>query len=303
MTGVAAAALFSTADVFAGTPVPNSPEGKRQAAQEFTEGQKAFKAGDFRHAAESFEAAYRDAPHYAALWNAARAWHRADEKTKAANLYEKYLRIAPPKARDRNSAQDALRDLSSQLGRFEIHAVDMTDVKVDDEPIEDLSVYVTPGAHVISAKLGDKVVRKEQKADAGAVVSVALVAEEEKPPPPTIVVAPPPPPSQSSVRFAPPAIIAVGGVLTAAGAAVTIWSGLDTVNAKKSFDNAPSQAGLDAGLSKEHRTNILLGATIGVGAVTSILAIGFTNWSGKKKDDAPPTVGFGFGNVTFKASF
>lgn len=282
----------------AAAPPPGSPEAKKAAGLEFSEGQRAFANHDYRRAAESFEAAFRDAPHPAALWNAARAWHRANEKARAANLYAKYLRIAPPNARDRNSATDSLRELSAELARLEIHAVDVTELRVDAEALEDPSVYVTPGTHVIQGRQGDRNVRQSQTVTAGTVVSVALVGspEEAKPPPPP----PPPPPAPPKSSGLPPAVIIVGGVLTAAGAGVTIWSGLDTVNAKKAFDAQPSQAGLDAGVGKQTRTNVALGATIGLGALTAVFAAFFVDW-GKKGSETK--LGVGPGLVSLEQRF
>ena len=68
---------------------------QRAAAKEFAAGERAFSAGDYRRAAESFEAAYRASPHHAPLWNAARSCLRSGQDVRAANLLERYLRIAP----------------------------------------------------------------------------------------------------------------------------------------------------------------------------------------------------------------
>src|SRR5512143_4363052 len=94
--------------VLAGTAVAipamaETEEDRREAGRLFVEGQRSFTTGDFRHSAESFEAAYQKVPKLPALWNAARAWHRAGEPVKAANLYASYLDKAPPKAPDRAS--------------------------------------------------------------------------------------------------------------------------------------------------------------------------------------------------------
>src|SRR5579883_1186046 len=97
------------------TAATATAEDRRQAARDFAEGDRAFKDGDFRHAAESYERAYQRVPHYSALWNAARSWDHAGEPSRAANLYARYLREAPPRARDRNSAQRLLRALSNRL--------------------------------------------------------------------------------------------------------------------------------------------------------------------------------------------
>src|SRR5262252_3080727 len=73
-----------------------SPEDLKQAAKLFAEGQKSYREGDYRHAAEAFEGAYKKAPRLPPLYNAARAWQKGGETVRAANLYASYLRKAPP---------------------------------------------------------------------------------------------------------------------------------------------------------------------------------------------------------------
>jgi len=167
---------------------------RKQAARDFAEGDRAFREGDYRGAAQAYERAYHRVPHHSALWNAARSWHRAGELAKAANLYAQYLREAPPSARDRNNAQKALNELSNKLARLEIHASDVTDVKVDGNPITASSVFVTPGEHVVQGQTQDgAAVRQAQTVQAGDVVSVALVPPPPAPAPPPAAEATPPP--------------------------------------------------------------------------------------------------------------
>ncbi len=282
-------------------PAAAGPDAFGEAKAAFAEGQTAYRSGDFRHAAESFEAAYKAAPHPDPLWNAARSWQKADEKAKAANLYAKYLKIAPPNAKDRNSATEAMKELSAQLARLEIHAVDLTDVRVDGQPVgEDLTFFVTPGAHVIEAKSGDRVVRKEQAATAGSVISIALVApppEAKGAPPPPVTPVEPPPPESHGIS---PIFVVIGCAITAGGVGATVYSGIDTMNAKSSYESKPSLEGLQSGQSKQTRTNVFLGATIGVAALTGATALFFTDWG--KKNDALK-VGVGPGNFTLRQDF
>lgn len=279
-----------------------SAEDRKAARQAFIDGQSSFKKGDYRHAAESFEAAYKRAPHPDALWNAARSWFRAGEKTRAANLYARYLQDAPPLARDRNSATDALRKLAPELGRLEIHASDVTDVRVDNEPIEGTSLYVTPGTHLIQGRHDDRVVSQSQDVTAGATVSVALVAPPPERPSPT---PPPPPPSlppaPAPSRGLSPLVVLVGGGLTAGAGAVLIWSGVDTVNQKKLFDAAPTQGKLDAGRSKQTRTNVLIGVTAGLATLTAATAIFLVDWH--RGDNTKVEVGLGPGTLTVRRTF
>jgi hypothetical protein len=310
-------------------------EDRKQAAKDFAEGDRAFKDGDFRHAAESYEHAYHRVPHYSALWNAARSWDHANEPARAANLYSRYLREAPPRARDRNSAQRLLRALSNRLARLEIHATDVTDVRVDDSPVDAPSVYVTPGAHVVEGKTSDgRAVRQSSDVQAGDVMSIALV-----PPAPgssTASASPSAAPSgaaapasaaapsgaaptttddakeeqpKSSSRTWSPVFVYFGGAVTLALGGITIWSGLDTLQQKDAFDKNPTQANLDSGRTKELRTNVLIGATAAVGVVTAVTALFLIDWKGNRnrenKPDASPSVqvGAGLGSLLVRGEF
>ena len=284
-------------------PEASSQEDRRQAAKEFASGDRAYKDGDFRLAAESYERAYKRAPHHSALWNAARAWHRAGELARAANLYAWYLREAPPSARDRNSAQRALNDLSSRLARLEIHAAEgVAAIRVDGEPVVASSVFVTPGAHVVEGRtLGDRPVREPQSVAAGDVISISL----SPPPPPPAAVAPAPAP----VAEAAPAprswlpVLYVGGAATLALAGVTVWSGLDTNQQKDAFERAPTQGNLDAGRQKEARTNILIGVSSGVAALTVVTFFVLRASGGHEKAQPSAQLGVGPGAVVLRGVF
>ena len=126
------------------------------------------------------------------------------------------------------------------------------------------SVFVTPGAHVVEGRThDDRPVREPQTVDAGDVVSISLV-------PPSLVPArpeppPAPPPAGQSTHGWSPVIVYFGGALTLALAGITVWSGLDTLQQKDTFDKSPTSNNLDVGKQKETRTNVLVAATSGVG--------------------------------------
>jgi tetratricopeptide (TPR) repeat protein len=282
-----------------------SSEDRRQAAKDFGEGDRAFKEGDFRQAAESYERAYRRVPHHSALWNAARSWHRAGELARAANFYARYLREAPPNARDRNSAQRAVNDLSSRLARLEIHASDVTALELDGEAVEPGSVFVTPGAHVVEARARDgRPVREAQTVEPGDVISVSLA-----PPPPAPVAkeAPPAPAALPPAHGWSPVIVYFGGAVTLALAGITVWSGLDTLQQKDAFDRSPTQNNLDVGRQKQTRTNVLVGATSAVAALTAATAFFLVDWRGggahEKAPEAHVEVGAGLGSVLLRGAF
>jgi hypothetical protein len=284
----------------AGPALAEPSERDRKAAQaSFQEAQKAFKAGDFRHAAEKFDEAYKRAPHHAPLWNAGRAWHRAGELTRAANIYAKYLREAPPKAPDRNRAIVALKEVQAKLGRIDVHATDVGEVTVDGEPFEGEGVYVIPGAHVVEGRTTNDAhesVRIPQSVAAGATVSVALVPPT--PPPPVVPPAAPvavlvpasiaaqaPPPAAKSSSGVSPVFFVAGTVLTLAAGGVTVWSGLDVSSRKKEYlAGEQTQASYDAGRSAELRTNILLGVSGGLALLTAVTGLFLVDWKGNGQD-------------------
>jgi hypothetical protein len=95
-------------------------------------------------------------------------------------------------------------------------------------------------------------------------------------------------------------VVWIGGAITVAAGAATIWSGLDTLAQRRSFYDDPSQEKLDDGRDKQTRTNILLGATIGVGVLTAAAAIFLVDWKGRPKS---VEVGVGPGSILVTNTF
>jgi hypothetical protein len=283
---VAALAVVGVIPVTARGAEPSgqeTEEDRRAAGRLFLEAQRAFGSGDYRHAAESFEAAYKRVPKLPALWNAARAWHRAGEPVRAANLYASYLDKAPPNAPDRASAISSMKQLDGKLGRLEVHAEGFDSVTVDGEPLEGARVYVSPGTHVVEGRKGSKSARETPSATPGVATSVALVVPPDAPlAPPT---PPPAPPEPEKWHGFPPAVVAVGAGLTGLSAGLMLWSGLETMGQRATFDRAPTQQNLDSGRSAETRTNVFIGITIGLGVLTGATALFLTDWGKKKKDE------------------
>jgi hypothetical protein len=283
---------------------------RRDAARRFFEkGEQAYAVHDYVLAAKAFEEAFRIVPHHAALWNCARSWHRADEKSRAANGYAKYLQVAPADAPDRDEATAALAELANELGRLDIVAGEFEIVRVDDVVVNATIVYVYPGTHVIEGQTGDKKVRLTQDIEKGTVRSVALVVTEtvhsvETEPKSEIK-----PVITRQTAFAPnaarksnpksasnwfgPATIAAGGA-TVVTSSLLLWSGLDTLAARDQFDIAPTADKLADGKSKQLRTNLFIGATV-TSAITTGVFFSLWKWNGPTMNSAvtvlPPVFG------------
>jgi hypothetical protein len=286
---VAASLLLST--LAWGQGGEPSEEDRQAAQREFAEGQRAFNAKDYRRAAEQFEAAYRHKPHPSPLWNAARAWQRAGEPVRAANLYSKFLREAPPDSRDRNTAHIALAELTPKLGRLELHVAGLTDIAVDGAVTGESTVYVSPGSHLVEAKHQGKPVRQTASVEAGQSVSVTLVAPSAPPPqPPPPPPKPPPdvPPEAKPATGWSPTVFWVGLGLTAVATGVAVWSGVDTLQEKRNYDANPSQESLDSGKGKQLRTNIFLGVAGGLALFTAVTGLFLVSWKGAED---PPNRG------------
>jgi len=91
--------------------------------------------------------------------------------------------------------------------------------------------------------------------------------EAPAPPPP-----PPPSPLQSKWTF-------IGtATATAVVGGLALWSGLDTLSARDRYVDTPTEAGYHDGVSKEKRTNWLIGGTAVLGAATLGLGLFVTRW-------------------------
>jgi hypothetical protein len=168
------------------------------------------------------------------------------------------------------------------------------DLRIDDRPLDEPVVYVNPGTHVLEGRASGRLLRRAEVLEAGSVRSTALV---EEPPPAPLAPLPkkasgPRSPGVMTPKPAPtgpwlPALTIGGGAaVTLAMTGATAWSGLDTLAARREFDANPTQDRLDAGRDKQLRTNALLGASVGMGALTAVAAV----WTFGKWGGGPPQV-------------
>jgi hypothetical protein len=267
-----------------------TPEQLQFAAQEHDLGYRAYVAKQFEEAATHFENAYFAAPNPAELRSAIRARHDAGQAARAATLAAIAKRKYPADAALGKMADETIAAVRAKV--FEVHITSPLEcnVAVDAkvvaaEKASDFRFFVDPGAHELLVGWGDERNTKVSiDAAAGGTRDLNLT-----PPPPApkkverVAAAPTTPPSTKPFG---PAVFLVGVGLTAVGAGVTIWSGIDT-------QNNPGTAAVKAdcvgqgmgcpqyqqGLSSQTRTNVLIAATGGVALVTAVIGIFFTQWS------------------------
>ncbi len=271
------------------------------ASAAFAEAQKAQLRGDYSRAAELFELADQSAPSPAAMRSAVRNREAAGQEARAATLALRALERYPNDKDTHDVAQGAIDRLSPKLARVRATCDQPCRLTVDGglvsaQPVASRDFFVSAGPHTIEAQWSGRpsVARSVETAN-GATASVAFEA-----PPPAPETAPankpeaPPPqsasgPTSNSAKLDTgsassggwsPAVFWVGTGLTVIAGGLTTWSGLDTLEARDAYEEDPSQDGYDDGVKLEQRTNILAGATAGLGVATILIGIFATDWGG-----------------------
>lgn len=281
-----------------------APHGARadgaSAGERFRAGEAAFARHDYVTAGTEFDAAYADSPHESALFNAALSWEKAGELARAANLYRRYLRVAPPEATDRAKAAASVDDLSRRLGKLDVIRAGATGVLVDGRPLEEDGVFTSPGEHALAWVTPDgKADARVVRVGAGETASVVLVGPLAPQPIPTPVPTPRPEPVRPVVPVDPPrsgvtpwVAIALGGATFVSGG-VLLWSGIDVMQAKADFDLQKSglsvdeqQALIDDGVFRTDRTNVIIGITSALAVATGLTLV-FTDYRAWSRDAKP----------------
>lgn len=279
---------------------------KKKAAARFREAEALFQKHAYPEAAAAFEDAYNIAPHPSVMLNAINAWTLAGQPAQAATLATKLVADPAADEKAREDARSRLAELRGKIGRLEIQGAKARQLTVDGKSIAMGEVFVDPGDHLIEAEIGDKKIQRKVTVVAGSSERILLEAPAAAPPPPKSATAAPPPPPEPTVekpRGLPPTVTYVGVGVTLALGGVLIWSGLDTQQARKDFDANPNRTEADkqAGLDKQLRTNVLLGATAVAGLATAGIALFATNWKGSSQ--ATTSLHVGPGSLTLKGAF
>lgn len=293
--------VHAQGDADASSSTPPSAERIRSAAAEYDSGRRAFMENKYEEAAIHFENAFHDAPRAEALRNAIRARKDAKQFSRAATLAALAERLYADDTNTMVVVHDTLSDALPKLERISLDCNPKCGVASDGRvlSLEDVTHFVfflDPGPHdVVVSWEGDRT--KEIKVDAKAAgrLEWKLDAPVVVPPPTPVVVAPPPqqptPEQPIATHTKPfgPVIFFIGVGLTAVAGGLTIASGIQTVNSPGSAAVQQQCAGqgescsaYQTGRNEQLRTNILLGATIGLGALTIIDGLFFTQWSHPK---------------------
>lgn len=284
--GAALAIILSLVPVAAA----QRPDDVAAASSAFREGQSAQLAGDYARAAELFELADDTAPSPAALRSAIRNRQAAGQAARAATLAAEALERYPADAETRTLADAVLAELSPTLGAFALHCAIACTIAIDGRAVHEdartaVDVFLDPGAHTLVASwAGRDPVTRAIDVVAGTASTVELEAPAlaitvaTVDPMAEVRAAPDEPPSSRSGGMT-PVVFGIGAGLTAVGAGVLMWSGIDVLAARDAYVASPTEAGYNDGVGRELRTNVALGITAGLGAATLVVAF-FTDFGG-----------------------
>ena len=283
----------------------------RAAADAFDRGREAYKSGDAAAAADAFEQADSQAASPIALEYAIRSRDKAGHLDRAATL--------SALARDRHAGEASLEQLADEVlerARRELYELSVTcsepcelvlDGKlIHGKPSSERVIFLQEGSHTLRAGFGVRDASRRVEATSGERGEVRFVAPETndadavETDEPEMFEAPerdpetrPVEPEARESSGWSPAVFWVGTGLTVALGAATLWSGLDTVK-NPGEDKVREACGegrddcqslYDDGRSRQSRTNVLLGATAGVGIITVIIGAAATDWGDSHEDD------------------
>lgn len=291
-----------------------SPDRLRSAAQEFDEGRRLFQEKQYSDAAVHFENAYHDAPSLGAIRAAVRARVEAKEEARAATLAAIALHsVAAAGATDADAAAakyftGVVDGARPKLLELRISCANPCEIALEGKlvslgPDTSWRVFVLPGAHQGAASFVGKTSPATDfvaEGAAGQVREIALVAKPEPVQPPS---APAPTTTTKTLELPPPprrkplskAFFFTGLGLTVAAGGATAVSGALALSSPGTDQVKRDCAGLDTscatyqdGKSAELRTNILLGVTIGLAAITTVIVF-FTDFSGSSPSKGTAT--------------
>jgi len=258
------------------------------AAAAFEEAQRAQLRGDFAQAAELFELADRSSPSPAALRSAIRNHRVASQPARAATLAAEAQTRYPDDAETSALAAETLTALAATLARIAIRCDAPCSATLDaravlDHPVAAYDLFVEPGTHTIVATWhGAGAERRTVDAHAGEEITIELtppaaVATAEPGPRPIAPAAPPTPAATPTGVH--PALFGTLAGLAVLGVAITIWSGIDTLNAAADYRDDPTHARYDDGVGRELRTNVLTSVSAAL-AIAAFVTVFFTDWDG-----------------------
>ncbi|MDQ2647170.1 MAG: hypothetical protein M3020_25420 [Myxococcota bacterium] len=283
----------------------------RAAADAFDRGREAYKSGDAAAAGDAFEQADSQAASPIALEYAIRSRDKAGQLDRAATLSALAKYRHPDEAALGQLADEVLERARRELYELSVTCSEACELVLDGKlihgkPAFERVLFLNEGSHTLRAGFGARDASRSVEASSGERGEVRFDAPKDED---TQAFAsdepergrvlerepesrPVEPEARESNGWS-PAVFWVGTGLTVALGAATLWSGLDTVKnpgedkVKEACSEGRDecQTLYDDGRSRQSRTNLLLGATAGVGIITVIIGAAATDWGDAREDD------------------
>jgi hypothetical protein len=287
-----------------------TPEAIREAGESFNQGRAAYKEEDYVAAAEHFEKADGLAPNPKVLWLAIDSRERVGHHARAATLAALANQLYPGDPTF-EPANELLRVALERSSRLKVECDEPCTVLIDTRlvhgpPMQKRFIFLDPGEYRVRAFWGERSATESYTAVAGASGKLEFIAPpaqastavetvpepgvgSEQPPP---VLAPPAAPEANAKPLG-PAVFWSGLALTVGLGGVSTWSAIDAekhpgVEAVRTqcVNQGSDCPAYKEGLRNQLRTNILWGATAGVGVITVLIGAIWTDWG-------EPTIGAG----------
>jgi len=257
-----------------------------RAAERYRAAEEAFAHGAFRAAAETFEAAFREDPHAASMYNAGVSWESAGEAARAADDYTVALGMADLAPSQKSDVSTRVAHLEKHLGRLDVtgpSSVRVSVAHVSQAPVP-AHVHLAPGNLTLSATYPDGHIETRQVTiTVDATATVDLPPVPPTPPPPTLPAteSPPEPPtggSESAAEARPASGTRTAGWIalgaSAAFGVAGVVLGLSTLSARDAFDATgdTSESKHDQAVALRTWTNVAWVAT-GIAAATGVVLL------------------------------
>lgn len=273
------------------TPTSISAQGREanldEASEAFNRGSQAYETGNYESAANWFERANRLAPSETTRFAAMNSRQEQGDVLKALSHAVAFLSEYPSAQEERLTAAREILD-EHRADYVEVFAPCNCERSLNTRPVTEPRFFVGPNTRhqlVFSFDEGDVV--RTIEGEPGEQIDIEVE-----------------PPNANEGRLVDPRVqedeggglhpavfgVALGSTVIAGG--VLLWSGIDVQNINSDYESAVEQQRADdarrlysEGTSAEKRTNILIGVTGGLAALTVVLAI-LTDWGGDETEEA-----------------
>lgn len=268
-----------------------SPADKAAAAAAYDEGAELFERAQYAAAAQAFLRADDRIPSIDALRSALTSVRKSNDYLLVVKVAE---RIQAREASDPKlaaSSRQALLEASRHLSRIDLDcAPKPCSLTLDSAETAAGVTYVLPGTHALGATaIGREPVQQQLTLDAGSTYRVVLHLKSPEAAPTaaqgsqasasaTHNSPPVSPAAEASHKPLPRSVFYVGVAATLVLAALTTWSGLDTLAARDDLPDRPHQSDIDGVKHRILRSDILFGSTLLVGAATTYAGLRLVSW-------------------------